>query len=154
MAQSDPLTSLTSREAVADTLYRCILGIDTNDRDLFESACLKEESTTVVAGPNTIQGWNAISQYMSRVFLVVTTHYITNIRVELKDNANAAFMTAHAIAYHIRPDDAFKPEDTSYTVGGLYFIDLVKDSTDGWWKIKRWEMKIQWTSGDKAVLHG
>ncbi|KIW90620.1 uncharacterized protein Z519_08403 [Cladophialophora bantiana CBS 173.52] len=154
MAQSATLAALTPREAVADALHRCILGLDSNDWDLFESACLKDESTTVIAGPNTIQGWTAISESMSRVFLLVTTHFITNIRVELKDVADTASMTAHAVAYHVRPDDAFKPEDTSYTAGCLYFMDLVRDSTDGLWKIKKWEIKIQWTSGDKAVLHG
>ena len=154
MAQSDTFTALSPREAVADALHRCILGLDSNDRDLFESACLKDESATVVAGPNTIQGWSTISESMSRVFLLVTTHFITNIRVELKDVANTAFMTAHAVAYHVRPDDAFKPEDTSYTAGCLYFIDLVKDNTDGLWKMKKWEIKIQWTSGDKAILYG
>ena len=131
MAHSGTLTVLSPREAVADALHRCLLGLDSNDRDLFESACLKEESMTVVA-----------------------THFITNIRVELKDVANTAFMTAHVVAYHVRPEDAFKPEDTSYTAGALYFIDLVKDDTDGLWKIKKWEIKIQWTSGDKAILHG
>jgi SnoaL-like protein len=104
---------------------------------------LKDESATLVAGPNTIQGWSAISEFMSRVFLLVTTHFITNIRVELKDVANTASMTAHAVAYHVRPDDAFKPEDTSYTAGCLYFIDPVKDNADGLWKIKKWEIKIQ-----------
>ena len=154
MAQSDTLTSPNPREAVADALHRCILGLDSNDRDLFESACLKDESATVIAGPNTIQGWSAINDFMSRVFQLVTTHFITNIRVELKDVANTASMTAHAIAYHVRPDDAFKPENTSYTAGCLYVIDLVKDNTDGLWKIKKWEIKIQWTYGDIAVVHG
>ena len=154
MAQPDALTAVSPREAVADALHRCILGLDNNDRDLFESAFLKDESATVVAGPTTLQGWNAIKEYMSRIFLLVTTHFITNIRVKLKDVANTASMSAHAVAYHVRPDDAFKPEDTSYTVGCLYFVDLVKDDTDGLWKIKKWEIKVQWTSGDRAVIYG
>lgn len=154
MAQSEIPTPLSPREAVADALHRCILGLDTNDRDLFESACVKDESATVIAGPDTIQGWSAINETMSKVFQLVTTHFITNIRVELKDAANTAFMTAHAIAYHVRPEDAYKPEDTSYTAGCLYFIDLVKNDSDGLWKIKKWVIKIQWTSGDIAVLHG
>lgn len=154
MAQSDTLTALSPREAVVDALNRCILGIDSNDQDMFESACLKDETAAVIAGPNTIQGWSAINESMSRVFLLVTTHLITNIRVELKEAANTASMTANAVAYHVRPDDAFKPEDTSYTAGCLYFIDLVKDTTDGLWKIKKWEIKVQWTSGDRAVLYG
>jgi hypothetical protein len=85
---------------------------------------------------------------------VVTLHSITNIRVELRDeDAFAASLTAHAIAYHMRPDDAFKPEDASYTAGSLYFIDLVKDQTDGMWKIKTWRIQVQWTTGDTKVLH-
>ena len=153
MAQSDTLIALSPREAVADALHRCVLGLDNNDRDLFESACLKDETATVVAGPNTIQGWGAINESMSRLFLLVTTHFITNIRVDLKDGTNAASMTAHALAYHVRPADALKPEDTSYTAGCLYFVNLVKDNTDGLWKIKKWEIKIQWTSGDRAILY-
>lgn len=154
MAQPYTLTAISPREAVADALHRCILGLDTNDHDLFESACVKDESMTVIAGTHTLQGWNVINEFMSRVFLVVTTHFLTNIRVELKDGANTAHMTAHNIAYHVRPDDAYKPEDTAYTAGCLYFMDLVKDDTDGLWKIKKWEIRIQWTTGDRAILHG
>jgi hypothetical protein len=46
------LTSLTPREAIADALARCIHGIDTNDRDLFTSACLQTEDLSVTAGPS------------------------------------------------------------------------------------------------------
>lgn len=154
MADSVTLTALSPREAVADALYRCILGIDSNNRELFESGCLKNESMTVVAGPITLEGWTAINDFFSRVFDLVTTHITSNIRVELKDGADTASMTAHMLAYHIRPDDALKPEDTSYTGSCLYFIDLIKDSNDGLWKIKKWDIKILWTTGDRAVLHG
>lgn len=149
------LTALSPREAVADALHRCVLGIDSNNRDLFESGCLKTESMTVVAGPTTIEGWTAISEFFRKVFVLVTTHVTSNMRIELKeDGADTASMTAHALAYHVRPDDALRPEDTSYTASCLYFIDLVKDGDDGLWKIKKWEIKIQWTTGDAAVLYG
>ncbi len=154
MADSVTLTALSPREAVADALHRCVLGIDSNNRDLFESGCLKNESMTVVAGPITIEGWIAISEFFLKVFVLVTTHVISNIRIELKDDADTASMTAHGVACHVRPDDALKPEDTSYTASCLYFIDLVKDSNDGLWKIKKWEIKVQWITGDRAVLHG
>jgi hypothetical protein len=72
----------------------------------------------------------------------------------VKDGADTASMTAHAISYHIRPDDAFKPEDTSYTASSLYNIDLIKGSNDGLWKMKKWEIKMLWTTGNIAVLHG
>lgn len=154
MADPATLIALSPREAVADALHRCALGIDSNNRDLFESGCLKNESMTIIAGPITIEGWTAISEFFLKVFVLVTTHVISNIRVELKDGSDTASMTANALAYHVRPDDALKPEDTSYTSSCLYFIDLVKDSNDGLWKIKKWELKVQWTTGDRAVLYG
>lgn len=154
MADQIKLTGLTPREAVADALHRCVHGIDTNDQTLFASGCVQDSSMLVVAGPVTLEGWTAINGYFQRVFNLVTTHIVSNIRIELKDGADTAHMTAHALSYHVRPDDALKKEDTSYTSSCLYDIDLVKDGNDGLWKIKRWELKIQWTTGDIKVLHG
>jgi hypothetical protein len=154
MADAVTLTALSPREAIADALHRCVLGIDTNNQDLFGSGCLKNESMAIVAGPIALDGWTAISEFFQRVFVLVTTHVISNIRIEVEDGADTASMTAHAISYHIRPDDALKPEDTSYTASSLYSIDLVNDTDDGLWKIKKWEMKILWTTGDISVLHG
>lgn len=153
MAQSYTLIGLSPREAVADALQRCVLGFDSNDRDLVESAMIKDENSSFIIGLNTIQGWSAINESLSRIFRLVTTHFITNVRVELEDGADTAFLSAHAIAHHIRPDDAFKQEDTSYTSGCLYFIDLVKDSTDGLWKIKKWVVKFLWSTGDREVIN-
>jgi hypothetical protein len=152
MAQTYALSGLGPREAVMDAIHRCALGIDTNDRDLFESSLVKNDDLTVIAGEFKLQGWDAVDKMFVRVFEVITTHVITNIRVQLKDE-DTACMTAHAISYHNRPEDAFKPEDTSYTAGSLYFMDLIKDETDGLWKMTRWELKILWTTGDKGVLH-
>ena len=154
MADMISLTSLSRREAVADALHRCVLGLDSDDRDLFESACLTNESMIFIGGGFALEGWTAINEIFERVFTLITTHVVSNIRVQLKDGQDTAFLTAHAISYHIRPDDALKQEDTSYTAGSLYSIDLVRDGNDGLWKIKRWEIKVLWTTGDKAVLHG
>ncbi|OBT67635.1 hypothetical protein VE03_03824 [Pseudogymnoascus sp. 23342-1-I1] len=153
MADLVTLSSLSPREAVEDALYRCILGIDSNNRELMESACLKSEEMTITIGPATVSGWTAISAFFLKVFALVTTHVTSNIRVELKDGANTASLTAHVIAYHVRPDDALTPEDTSYTVASLYNIDLIKDGDDGLWKIKKWGLQILWSTGDKAILH-
>ena len=153
MADMISLTSLSRREAVADALHRCVLGLDSDDRDLFESACLTNESMIFIGGGFALEGWTAINEVFERVFTLITTHVISNIRVQLKDGQDTAFLTAHAISYHVRPDDALKQEDTSYTAGSLYSINLVRDGNDGLWKIKRWEIKVLWTTGDKAVLH-
>lgn len=152
----NPITHIPTspREAIADTLHRCVLGIDSNDRNLLESACLMNEEMTFIAGPIVAEGWSAVQQLFEKVFVLVTTHITSNVRIQHQDGANTASMTAHAISYHVRPDDAFKQEDTSYTAFSLYSIDLVKDGEDGLWKIKKWEAQVLWTMGDKAVLHG
>ncbi|KAF2875671.1 hypothetical protein BDV95DRAFT_562383 [Massariosphaeria phaeospora] len=154
---ADPLTlpSLTPREAVADALHRCVLGLDTNNRALFESGCLMDETMTLIAGPfGTLEGWAAASAIVLLLFDLVTMHTLSNIRVELQDGADTASLTAHAISYHIRPEEAHKPEDTSYTAGNLYYVDLVRDKGDGLWKIKKWDIRNLWVTGDRAVLEG
>jgi hypothetical protein len=146
------LPSLTPREAIADALTRCVLGFDTNSRTLFESACLKDETMTIAIGPTVVQGWTAISAFVDRVFEIITTHVISNVRIAVEDGADTATLSAHAISYHVRPEDALKVEDTSYTAGSLYDIKLVRNADDGLWKIKRWGIEILWTVGDRAVL--
>lgn len=146
------LTGLTPREAVADALHRCILGIDSNDWVLFESACLLNEEMMWIGGGFDVKGWSAIKELFQRLFVINTTHTISNVRIKLEENEVSASMTAHAISYHVRPADAFKPEDTSYTASSLYAIDLVKGVDDGLWRIKKWEAKVLWTTGDRAVL--
>jgi hypothetical protein len=153
MATSTTLTGLTPREAITDALHRCVLGIDSNNRELFESSCLKDESMTVVAGPFNIEGWSAINDFFAKLFTLVTTHTISNIRIEVNDDADTASMTAHAISYHVRPEEALTQEDTSYTASSLYDIDLVKDESDNLWKIKKWGIQVLWTTGERAVLH-
>lgn len=148
------LSTLSPREAIADALHRCVLGIDSNNRELLESGCLKNEEIVVIAGPVTVQGWPAVSEFFDTVFKLITTHVTSNIRIQVEDGADTASMTAHAISYHVKPEDALKEEDTSYTAACLYDIDLVKDGNDGLWKIKKWILKILWTTGDKAVLYG
>ncbi|KAJ8113276.1 hypothetical protein OPT61_g4566 [Boeremia exigua] len=143
--------NLTPREAVADALHRCVLGIDSNNHDLFESACLTNEEMTWIGNGINIEGWTAIKELFERLFVLVTTHTISNIQVELK-SAQSAILNAHAMSYHVRPEDAFKPEDTSYTASSLYQLELVKDVGDGLWKIKKWEAKVLWTTGDRAFF--
>jgi hypothetical protein len=91
-----------------------------------------------------------------RVFSLVTTHTVSNVRVELEndDHATTAHMTAHVISYHVRGEEAFVAADTSYTASSLYDIELVKDGDDGGlWKMKTWGARILWTTGDIKVLH-
>ncbi|KAF2103670.1 hypothetical protein NA57DRAFT_69883 [Rhizodiscina lignyota] len=154
MAYTIALPSLSPREAVADCLYRSVTGIDGNDPELFASSVLPGKETSVIVGEHTIQGADTITEYiMSKIMPLHTTHFITNVRVDLKDGADTASLTANAMAYHYRPEDAYVPEAKAYVTGGLYYLDLVKDS-DGLWKIKKWTLKMNWTEGERSVIFG
>ena len=44
-----------------------------------------------------------------------TTQLVTSVRVNIDNEyANTASMTAHAVAYHVRPENTMKLEHTSY----------------------------------------
>ena len=145
--------TLSPREAVADALHRAVLGIDSNNYTLFSSACLQTEEMLWIGGGFHIAGWPAIKQLFNKLFTMVTTHTITNIRIDLEEGASEAHLTAHAMSYHIRPEDAFAEEDTSYTASSLYDIGLVRGE-EGSWRIKKWEAKVLWTKGNRSIIHG
>jgi hypothetical protein len=148
------MSTPTTRTAIVDTLHRCLFGLDSNNHALFASACLQTPSMTIIAGPITLTGWTDINAYFQRLFDLVTTHMTSNIRVELNDEEGGrAKLTANCMSYHVKPEDAMKVEDTSYTASSLYFIDLVEDG-EGEWKIEKWEIKVLWTTGDIGILHG
>lgn len=122
--QPHTLPNLTAREAVADALYRCVLGLDSNDRPLFESAMVQDASARFIVGPTTLSGWPAISAAMERAFQLVTTHQVSNVRVAVEERAEVASLTAHTLSWHVRPGEEFGVEDTSYTARCLYYVDL------------------------------
>lgn len=135
MADKALLPNLTLREAITDTLHRCILGLDSNNRPLLESACLKSPDMTFTYGPSrnqaTLTGWDAINPMFDRVFSLITTHTVSNIRIDLEnDKADTARMMAHVISYHVREKEAFVEADTSYTASSLYDIEVIRDDND------------------------
>ncbi|CDH11770.1 uncharacterized protein ZBAI_03556 [Zygosaccharomyces bailii ISA1307] len=81
-----------------------------------------------------------------------TTHMISNIQVEFKDGASTASLTALALAQHCPPQKGKDQGSSKFLTGSKYFIDLVKDKSDGSWKIKKWVMRIVWTEGDHSIM--
>ncbi len=153
MAPPQLLSDLNPREAVADALYRAILGIDSSDRAMFESGCVTDETAVLETGKFNLQGWEAIGKLFDRAFALTTTHFATNLRIQIKDEKTAS-LTANVIAYHVKPGTEHDKEDTSYTAGTMYDLDLVKDAKDGLWKIRKWGIKSNWSTGDRSILHG
>jgi len=157
MAHPHSVTSLTLREAITDALYRGVIGFDHNDVSIFNSAFAGEDVSfellagegekTIVSGLSTIR-----TQVLDHVGPMDTTHMISNVRVDVKDGADTASLTAYALAQHCPPGRGKEPDGPKYLVGGEYWIDLIRDDGDGLWKIKKWVLKVIWTQGDASVM--
>lgn len=146
--------ALTPREAVTDALHRAILGLDSNNRALFESACLTTDEMEWVGGGFSVTGWDAVSALFERVFGLITMHVISNVRVSFRDGETARLM-AHAVSYHVRREDKESVEERSFTGYSLYDLVIVKtgEGPDGW-KIKRWTADVLRTTGNRSIVHG
>lgn len=152
MTQPIALASLEAKDAIADALYRAVIGLDSNDRTLWESGWIKNEAVFDMNG-NVMTGMDAINgNIFTHVGPLETTHMINNVRVDHKNGADQAYMTAYAIAQHYRPGEGMNPGTKGLLSGASYFIDVVKDSGDGLWKIKKWTMKLIWVDGDMSIV--
>ncbi|KAJ6088814.1 hypothetical protein N7486_009376 [Penicillium sp. IBT 16267x] len=147
------LPSLTTREAITDTLHRAVLPFDTHDKALLESSFLPD--AVLDLDGRVLNGLDEIcTQCYDFVSKLDTTHFISNVRINLVEGASTASMTASALSQHYRPNTGKTPGATNFMGGSLYYLDVVRDDTDGSWKIKSWRMKIIWTTGDVGVMTG
>ncbi|KAI1390861.1 uncharacterized protein F4822DRAFT_394651 [Hypoxylon trugodes] len=153
MSVPTSLPGLNVRESITDALYRAILGFDLEDSALFDSAFIPE--ATFDLNGRLMTGLKAIhTDCYDNVSKMDTTHFMSNIRVNYKDGESTASMTASSLAQHYRRGEGTKPDATRLLGGGLYFLDLVKDTKDNLWKITHWRAKIVWTEGDYGVIRG
>jgi hypothetical protein len=151
MSHAHILTSLTEREAITDALYRAVIGVDSNDALLFNSA-FGEDAVFHMNG-HIINGLDAArAQLLDFVGPMDTTHMISNVRVDIKEKASTASLTAYALAQHCPPGRGRETGGPKYLAAGEYFVDLVKNESDGVWKIEKWEMKSIWSQGDASVM--
>lgn len=142
---------LVGREAIADAVYRCVMGLDTNDLPLFQSAFTNDAifdlNGTIMAGFDAIN-----AQCFASISNMDTNHFITNLRINLVDQDSKVQVTCSALAQHYRGGEGMKPNATQLLAGSLYWLDMVKDAGDGLWKIKKLVLKSTWGQGDWAVF--
>lgn len=146
------LTSLTEREAITDALYRALIGFDTYDVSIFNSAWIGQDvvfqlNDTVYNGLDAIR-----TQLLDFAGPLDTMHMTSNIRVDVKDGASTASLTAYAQNQHCLPGTGADPNSPKFLAASTYSLDLVKDKKDGVWKIEKWIMKVVWTQGDNSVM--
>ncbi|GAB7357356.1 hypothetical protein MBLNU459_g8303t2 [Dothideomycetes sp. NU459] len=143
---------LSDREAIADAIYRCVLGFDTGDSALFSSAFIENASMTVNGRTST--GLPSIrTDWFDLIAKLDTTHYITNVRINITAPGKAS-LTASALAQHYRGQKGLEPDQTRLLGGGLYRAEVVRDEAAGLWKIESIDMKSVWAEGDWGVVTG
>ncbi|KAH8803489.1 hypothetical protein F5884DRAFT_508341 [Xylogone sp. PMI_703] len=144
---------LNDRDAISDALYRCVLGFDTGDAALFDSAFALDASFSI--NGRLSEGLPAIHRDCFDVIAKLdTTHFITNIRINIIDNGSKASLTASALSQHYREGKGLEANETRLLAGSLYRIELVKAADDKLWKIQDLKMKSTWAEGDWGVLTG
>lgn len=146
------ITALVEREAITNTLYRAVMGFDNNDVSLLQSALSVQKVIFDLDG-TVFEGFEAIrTEILGCVGPMDTTHMISNIQVDFKDSAPTASLTALALSQHCLPQKGKDQGSPKFLAGSRYFLDLVKDESDGSWKIQKWMMKIIWTDGDRSIM--
>ena len=97
MAQPIALSSLSIHEAVADALYRAVIGLDTNDHALFESAWDKNNACFDREG-TLFDGMDEINKNLWELISKLDSHHtISNVRIDVKDGADTAYMTGYRL---------------------------------------------------------
>ncbi|OCK73296.1 hypothetical protein K432DRAFT_410809 [Lepidopterella palustris CBS 459.81] len=126
--------------------------MDTNDTALFDSA-FTQDARWDLSG-RVMEGLKAIHTecFDATIIKLDTTHYVTNIRINVTDEGSEASISALYHAKHYRGGTGMVPGLPWFMTGGVYFLDLVKVDVDGLWKIKFFKMNKMWTEGDYSVM--
>lgn len=143
---------LTGREGVQDALHRFAIGMDTNDEELFRSA-FTSDAYWDLSGKSVDGLKNILSEcYFYNIVKLDTTHYTTNVRINIEENGTAASLHCLYVANHWTIGTGMHPDSKRFTTGGTYYFDAVQDPEDGLWKFKYFQMVKQWSEGDFSVM--
>lgn len=158
MASPYLLSGLTTREAIVDAMTRVLVALDRNDVGLFNSAWAGDDVLAQIGVDENKKVLPSLPVIRKMVFDRVgpmdTTHSFTNPRVDVHEGADTAVLTATSLAQHCAVGRGKEPDGPKYLVGGEYTVDMIRDSADGAWKIKKWVLKISWAEGDASILDG
>jgi hypothetical protein len=148
------LTGLTQREAITDTLYRVLIGLDHHDIPMFNSAFAGNgEDAIFLFRGNRIKGRDNIkAEIIDVVGPMVTTHMITNVRIDIKEDGKTAALNCYVLGQHAPPKTGEENDGPKWIVGAEYFVDLIKDNSDGLWKFAKWEINVLWTQGNSLAI--
>ena len=152
MAYPQSLTGLSTREEIADTRVRACLGFDSNNKALWESAWAADPDISMDINGNVMKGMDDMNKNcFDNIGPMDTQHLLTSIRIDAKEGASTAHITANALAQHYRAGKGQVPSAERMLAGSTYDVQVVKEAS-GQWKIKTLVLKITWTEGSWAVM--
>ena len=152
MAHPTNILKLSDREAIADVIYRVCLAFDTNDIKLFHSAVIKDKITINRDNEERIGLESVMQNVFNPVSALDTHHSISNIRIEHENGATTAHMVTYMLAQHHRKGEAMDPRKEGLIGGTTNSINVELDETDKLWKMTKWDMHINWISGDASIV--
>jgi hypothetical protein len=145
--------SPSDRDAIEDTLHRMVIGLDTNDPEMFDSALAEDAKWELHT--RTLESRKEIHEqsYDVDIINLDTTHYVSSIRIHMTDDGAGASVSAMYEAHHYRGGRGTIPGAARYSTGGIYFLRLIKlENEPGKWRISFSKMKPIWTEGDRLLV--
>ncbi|KAJ5356052.1 hypothetical protein N7517_010661 [Penicillium concentricum] len=140
--------ALDTREAISDSLHRFMLGMDTNDAELFNSAFTEDVKWDLLEEVH-------LACFEKTIIHLDTTHYVTSVRINVAQSGTEASLSCLYNAKHCRLGTGIDPKAPWFWTGGTYYLEMVKVESEGLWKIKFYKMRTMWIEGDFEVMgHG
>ena len=145
--------SAEDKLAVAETIYRYAIGVDTRDFELYRSIFAPEvtfDFSSYNAGPAALMSRDAWVAGVRPLFtsLAASQHSMTNPLAEI--DGDSARCRMYMRAHHV-----YLPDDPAswFTVGGYYDDTLVR-SADGpaGWLITAVTLTVLWRKGDASIM--
>ena len=151
MPYTHSLSGLSPREQIEDVVIRACLAFDSNDKPLFQSAWAKEPDIILDINGKTLRGMERINECFDSIGPMDTQHFVSSIRIDVKEYERVAQVTANALNQHFRAGEGQLLHSERLLTGSTYNIRAVKED-DGQWKLKTWALKTIWTEGTWAVI--
>jgi len=146
----EKIQNLCDRQEVLETVIRYAAGIDKRDWEAYRSCFTDEveiDFTSWIGGTPSVfpaGRWVALVRRTLGGF-TSTQHVSANQKVHVE--SNEATCVSDMQAEHFLPNDEI---EHIYTIGGHYTNSLVR--TPGGWKIRKCELTVTWTSGDRRLF--
>ena len=148
-----PAAQFDDKLAVAETIYRYAVGIDTRDFTLYRSIFASPAAFDFTSYSGGHAAVMAADEWVARVRpqftgLAATQHSMTNPLADI--HGDTATCRMYMQAHHVyRPDDP----TSWFTIGGYYDDALVR-SADGpaGWLLTGVTLTVLWRRGDPAIM--